>query len=87
MIQNEGYIYILKEDTHFALMTMSGDFSVEDYVTLLDYDNIRDINIYFDSDAEKYLYPFDMSKFYKIPVKNSDGPSIQDLLDFIQKEK
>lgn len=87
MTQNEGYIYILKEDTHFALMTMSGDFNVEDYVTLLDYDSIRDINIYFDSDMEKYLYPFDMSKFYKIPVKNSDGPSIQDLLDFIQKEK
>ena len=87
MTQNEGYIYILKEDTHFALMTMSGDFNVEDYVTLLDYDNIHDINMYFDSDVEKYLYPFDMSKFYKIPVKNSDGPSIQDLLDFMQKEK
>ena len=86
MAQNQGYVYILKKDTRFALMTMGGNYT-EDYITLLDYENIQDINVYFDSDADKYLRPFDMTKFHKIPVKNSDGSSIQDLLDFIQKEK
>lgn len=81
------YIYLLKDNLSFALMTMSGDI-VDDYITLMDYTDIKEVNVY-TADFLLNSVPsgFNMDKFYQIPVKNADHPTINDIWDFLKKEK
>jgi len=81
------YIYLLKDNLSFALMTMSGDIA-DDYITLLDYSDINEVNVY-TADFLLNSVPsgFNMDKFYQIPVKNSDHATINDVFDFLKKEK
>jgi len=85
--KHNHYIYLLKDNLSFALMTMSGDIA-DDYITLLDYSDISEVNVYI---AEFLLNSvssgFNMDKFYQIPVKNADYPTINDVFDFLKKEK
>lgn len=81
------YIYLLKDNLSFALMTMSGDVA-DDYITLLDYSDISEVNVY----AADFLLNsvssgFNMDKFYQIPVKDADHATINDVWDFLKKEK
>ena len=81
------YIYLLKSNLSFALMTMSGDVSY-DYITLLDYSDIGEVNTYTASSFLNLVSSaFDMDKFHQIPVKNSDRATINDVFDFLKKEK
>lgn len=85
--KDKHYIYLLKDDLSFALMTMSGDI-VDDYITLLDYSDISEVNVY-TADFLLNSVPsgFNMDKFYQIPVKNADHATINDVFDFLKKEK
>lgn len=85
--ENSHYIYLLKDNMSFALETMCG-YVVDDYITLLDYSDIGEVNVY----TADYLLnsvssAFDMDKFYQIPVKNPDRATINDVFDFLKKEK
>ena len=81
------YIYLLKDNLSFALMTMSGDIA-DDYITLLDYSDISEVNVYTaDFLLNSVLSGFNMDKFYQIPVKNADNVTINDVFDFLKKEK
>lgn len=81
------YIYLLKDDLSFALMTMCGDVG-GDYITLMDYSDISDVNVYTaDYLLNSVLSGFDMDKFYQIPVKDSENATINDVFDFLKKEK
>jgi hypothetical protein len=85
--KHNHYIYLLKDNLSFALMTMSGDIA-DDYITLLDYSDISEVNVY----TADYLLNsvpsgFNMDEFYQIPVKNSDHATINDVFDFLKKEK
>lgn len=85
--KDKHYIYILKDNLAFALMTMSGN-AVDDYITLLDYSDIGEVNVYTaGSLLSSVLSAFDMNNFYQIPVKNSDHATINDVFDFLKKEK
>lgn len=85
--KNNHYIYLLKDNLSFALMTMSGDV-LDDYITLLDYSDIGEVNTYTASSFLNLVSSaFDMDKFYQIPVKNSDYATINDVFDFLKKEK
>jgi len=81
------YIYLLKDNLSFALMTMSGDIT-DDYITLLDYSDINEVNVY-TADFLLNSVPsgFNMDKFNQIPVKSSDHATINDVFDFLKKEK
>lgn len=81
------YIYLLKDNLSFALMTMSGDVA-DDYITLLDYSDISEVNVYTaDFLLNSVSSGFNMDKFYQIPVNNPDNPTINDVFDFLKKEK
>ena len=81
------YIYLLKDNLSFALETMSGDVA-DDYITLLDYSDIGEVNTYTASSfLNSVSSAFNMDKFYQIPVKNSDQATINDVFDFLKKEK
>lgn len=85
--KHNHYIYLLKDNLSFALMTMSGDVA-DDYITLLDYSDISEVNVYAaDFLLNSVLSGFDMDKFYQIPVKSSDHATINDVFDFLKKEK
>jgi len=81
------YIYLLKDNLSFALMTMSGNIT-DDYITLLDYSDIKEVNVYTaDFLLNSVSSGINMDKFYQIPVKNSDNATINDIFDFLKKEK
>lgn len=85
--KQNNYIYLLKDNLSFALMTMSGNIA-DDYITLLDYSDISEVSVYtgyFLSNS--VLSGFDMDKFYKIPVKNAEHATLNDVWDFLKKEK
>lgn len=84
---NSHYIYLLKDNLSFALMTMCGDVA-DDYITLMDYTDIKEVNVY-TADFLLNSVPsgFNMDKFYQIPVKNPDNATINDVFDFLKKEK
>jgi len=68
-------------------MTMCGDIA-DDYITLLDYSDISEVNVYTaDFLLNSVLSGFNMDKFYQIPVKNADNVTINDVFDFLKKEK
>lgn len=81
------YIYLLKDNLSFALMTMCGDVA-DDYITLMDYSDIKEVNVYTaDFLLNSILSGFDMDKFYQIPVKDPENATINDVFDFLKKEK
>lgn len=81
------YIYLLKDNLSFALETMSGDVA-DDYITLLDYSDIGEVNTYTASSfLNSVSSAFNMDKFYQIPVKDSENATINDVFDFLKKEK
>lgn len=85
--KHNHYIYLLKDNLSFALMTMSGNIA-DDYITLLDYSDINEVNVYTaDFLLNSVLSGFNMDKFYQIPVKNADNVTINDVFDFLKKEK
>jgi len=85
--KHNHYIYLLKDNLSFALMTMSGDIA-DDYITLLDYSDISEVSVYTaDFLLNSVSSGFNMDKFYQIPVKNSDHATINDVFDFLKKEK
>jgi len=85
--KHNHYIYLLKDNLSFALMTMSGDIA-DDYITLLDYSDISEVSVYTaDFLLNSVLSGFDMDKFYQIPVKNADHATINDVWEFLKKEK
>lgn len=85
--KHNHYIYLLKDDLSFALMTMSGDVS-DDYITLLDYSDISDVNVYTaEFLLDKVPSGFNMDKFHQIPVKNSNQATINDVWNFLKGEK
>lgn len=85
--KHNHYIYLLKDNLSFALMTMSGDIA-DDYITLLDYSDISEVSVYTaDFLLNSVLSGFDMDKFYQIPVQNADLATINDVWDFLKKEK
>ena len=85
--KHNHYIYLLKDNLSFALMTMSGDIA-DDYITLLDYSDINEVNVYTaDFLLNSVSSGINMDKFYQIPVKNSDHATINDVFDFLKKEK
>lgn len=85
--KDKHYIYLLKDNLSFALMTMSGN-AVDDYITLLDYSDIGEVNVYTGYLlSNSVLSGFDMDKFYKIPVKNAEHATLNDVFDFLKKEK
>jgi len=85
--KHNHYIYLLKDNLSFALMTMSGDIA-DDYITLLDYSDISEVNVYTaDFLLNSVSSGINMDKFYQIPVKSSDHATINDVFDFLKKEK
>lgn len=85
--KDKHYIYLLKDNLSFALMTMSGNIA-DDYITLLDYSDINEVNVYTaDFLLNSVSSGINMDKFYQIPVKNPDYPTINDVFDFLKKEK
>lgn len=85
--KHNHYIYLLKDNLSFALMTLSGNIA-DDYITLLDYSDISEVNVYTaDFLLNSILSGFNMDKFYQIPVKNPDNATINDVFDFLKKEK
>jgi len=85
--KHNHYIYLLKDNLSFALMTMSGDIA-DDYITLLDYSDINEVNVYTaDFLLNSVSSGINMDKFYQIPVQNADHATINDVFDFLKKEK
>jgi len=85
--KGKHYIYLLKDNLSFALMTMSSN-AVDDYITFLDYSDIGEVSVYTGySLSNSVLSEFDMDKFYRIPVKNADHATLNDVWDFLKKEK
>jgi len=85
--KHNHYIYLLKDNLSFALMTMSGNIA-DDYITLLDYSDISEVNVYTaDFLLNSVSSGINMDKFYQIPVKSSDHATINDVFDFLKKEK
>lgn len=85
--KHNHYIYLLKDNLSFALMTMCGDVA-DDYITLMDYSDINEVNVYTaDFLLNSALSGFDMDKFYQIPVNDPERATINDVFDFLKKEK